>query len=406
MEGLVVNLINIYALISGPERLRFYQQASAFLSTLDPRKCLILGRDFNTTLEEWDHLGTEQCPATADVLREIVDHHSLVDIWRDQHPDNISTFTFVRVEAHQSHHSQLDHIYLSPRQWWDLGKVCAQLFCHDYTQGTSRWRDAAIEQLEREILELERRLAASTEDPPLCEACREKREELQALKDHRARGTFVQSHIHLLWKMDHGSCFFYTLEKRRGAKKHVTCLLAEDGTPSRIRRRSGVATLFSPDLRPKVLGVAKAVSGHLLHLQVCMEGLVVNLINIYALISGPERLRFYQQASAFLSTLDPRKCLILGRDFNTTLEEWDHLGTEQCPATADVLREIVDHHSLVDIWRDQHPDNISTFTFVRVEAHQSHHSQLDHIYLSRFHLSWAHSSASSWPRSLIIIWLP
>ncbi|CAM2110699.1 unnamed protein product [Caretta caretta] len=231
MEGLVVNLINIYALISGPERLRFYQQASAFLSTLDPRKCLILGRDFNTTLEEWDHLGTEQCPATADVLREIVDHHSLVDIWRDQHPDNISKFTFVRVEAHQSHHSQLDHIYLSPRQWWDLGKVCAQLFCHDYTQGTSRWRDAAIEQLEREILELERRLAASTEDPPLCEACREKREELQALKDHRARGTFVQSHIHLLWKMDHGSCFFYTLEKRRGAKKHVTCLLAEDGTP-------------------------------------------------------------------------------------------------------------------------------------------------------------------------------
>ncbi|CAM2110700.1 unnamed protein product [Caretta caretta] len=171
-------------------------------------------------------------------------------------------------------------------------------------------------------------------------------------------------------------------------------------------RTAGVATLFSPDLRPKVLGVAKAVSGHLLHLQVCMEGLVVNLINIYALISGPERLRFYQQASAFLSTLDPRKCLILGRDFNTTLEEWDHLGTEQCPATAGVLREIVDHHSLVDIWRDQHPDNISKFTFVRVEAHQSHHSQLDHIYLSRFHLSWAHSSASSWPRSLIIIWLP
>ncbi|CAM2107519.1 unnamed protein product [Caretta caretta] len=30
--------------------------------------------------------------------------------------------------------------------------------------------------------------------------------------------------------MDHGSCFFYTLEKKRGAKKHITCLLAEDGT--------------------------------------------------------------------------------------------------------------------------------------------------------------------------------
>ncbi|CAM4493817.1 unnamed protein product [Lepidochelys kempii] len=30
--------------------------------------------------------------------------------------------------------------------------------------------------------------------------------------------------------MDHSSLFFYALEKRRGAKKHVTCLLAEDGT--------------------------------------------------------------------------------------------------------------------------------------------------------------------------------
>ncbi|CAM2111752.1 unnamed protein product [Caretta caretta] len=32
--------------------------------------------------------------------------------------------------------------------------------------------------------------------------------------------------------MDHGSHFFYALEKRRGAKKHISCLLAEDSTPS------------------------------------------------------------------------------------------------------------------------------------------------------------------------------
>ncbi|CAM4659221.1 unnamed protein product [Lepidochelys kempii] len=76
-----------------------------------------------------------------------------------------------------------------------------------------------------------------------------------------------------------------------------------------------------------------------------------------------------------------------------TLEERDRSGTEQCPATTDVLREIVDHHSLVDIWRDHHPDDVSTFTFVRVEAHRSRHSRLDRIYLSRFHLSQAHSSS-------------
>ncbi|CAM2100058.1 unnamed protein product [Caretta caretta] len=153
-----------------------------------------------------------------------------------------TSFTFVRVEAHQSRHCWLDRIHLScfhisgahcssirpapfsdhhlatvtvslctewpgpaywhynnslledvgfvatfrefwlawrgqrrafplARRWWYLGKVRAWLFCSDYTRGTHRQRDAAIEQLEREVLELERRLATSSEDPSLCGAC-------------------------------------------------------------------------------------------------------------------------------------------------------------------------------------------------------------------------------------------
>ncbi|CAM2096298.1 unnamed protein product [Caretta caretta] len=302
IEGLFVNLVNVYAPTSGPERLQFYQQASAFLSTLDPHECLVLGGDFNTTLEKRDCSGTEQSPSTTDILWEIVEHHSLVDIWRDHHPDDTSMFTCVQVEAHRLSHSRLDRIYLShfhlsrahpssirlapfsdhhlatvtaslcaerpgpaywhfnnslledegfvtsfrefwlawqgqrcafpsARRWWDLGKVRARLFCCDYTWGTSRWRNAAIEQLEREVVELDWRLATSPEDPLLCGVCPEKREELRAHEDHRALGAFVRSCIRLLREMDHGSRFFYVLEKRRGAKKHVTFLLAEDGTP-------------------------------------------------------------------------------------------------------------------------------------------------------------------------------
>ncbi|CAM2115148.1 unnamed protein product [Caretta caretta] len=156
-----------------------------------------------------------------------------------------------------------------------------------------------------------------------------------------------------------------------------------------IVHMAGEATLFSPDLWPEVLGVAEAVPGPLLHLRVCMEGLVVNLLNIYAPPLGPELLYFFQQESAFLGTLDPHECLVLRGEFNTTLEERDRSGIKQCPAAADVLREIVDHHSLVDVWCDHHPDDVSTFTFVRVEAHRSRHSQLDRIYLSRFHHSWS-----------------
>ncbi|CAM4533491.1 unnamed protein product [Lepidochelys kempii] len=86
-------------------------------------------------------------------------------------------------------------------------------------------------------------------------------------------------------------------------------------------RQGGVATLFSPNLWPEVLGVAEAVPGHLLHLPVYIGGLVVNLVNVYAPTLGPEWLQFYQQASAFLGTLDSHKCLVLGGDFNTTLKD-------------------------------------------------------------------------------------
>ncbi|CAM4642406.1 unnamed protein product [Lepidochelys kempii] len=79
------------------EQVRFYGQALAFLGTLDPHEFLALGGDFNTTLEDRDRSGVETFQAAVGVLREIMDHHSLVDVWRDHHPDDDVTFTYVRV---------------------------------------------------------------------------------------------------------------------------------------------------------------------------------------------------------------------------------------------------------------------------------------------------------------------
>ncbi|CAM2106021.1 unnamed protein product [Caretta caretta] len=68
--------------------------------------------------------------------------------------------------------------------------------------------------------------------------------------------------------MDCGSRFFYALEKKKGAKKHVTCLLAEDGTPlmdleeMRGRVRAFYAGLFSPD--PTYPDVRRVLSDGLL----------------------------------------------------------------------------------------------------------------------------------------------
>ncbi|CAM2105888.1 unnamed protein product [Caretta caretta] len=149
-------------------------------------------------------------------------------------------------------------------------------------------------------------------------------------------------------------------------------------------RSAGLATLFSPELWPKVLGVAEVVPGRLLHIRAWR---ILNLVNIYAPNVDPERVLFYRQTLAFLSTLDPHECLVLGGDFNTILEERDRSGVKTSQAAAGVLTEIVDHHSLVDVWRDHHPDDDVTFTYVRVEGDRSCHSRLDRIYISRFHLA-------------------
>ncbi|EMP41820.1 hypothetical protein UY3_00925 [Chelonia mydas] len=45
---------------------------------------------------------------------------------------------------------------------------------------------------------------------------------------------------------------------------------------------AGVATLFSPELRPEVLGVAKVGPDRLLHVRDHVEELALNLVNVYA----------------------------------------------------------------------------------------------------------------------------
>ncbi|CAM2105219.1 unnamed protein product [Caretta caretta] len=153
-------------------------------------------------------------------------------------------------------------------------------------------------------------------------------------------------------------------------------------------RTAGVATLFSPDLQPKMLRVTEAVPGRLLHLRALMDGLMVNLINVYVLTSGPEQLHFYQQASAFLDTLDPHECLVLGGDFKTTLEEQDRAVPDPHGRPPGDSRTSLPGGHVTRPPPGQHLD----VHLCPGGAHWSRHARLDRIYLSRFHLSRAHSS--------------
>ncbi|KAG6940501.1 hypothetical protein G0U57_015904, partial [Chelydra serpentina] len=140
----------------------------------------------------------------------------------------------------------------SAQRWWDVGKVRARLFCRSHTRGASRRRDVVIEQLEREVLELERRLAASPGDPPLCGAHREKREELRALDDLRARGaSYDPASVSCgRWIVAPASSMPW---RRRGGKKAHPLPSGggrrplTDPAEMRERARAFYAGLFSPD---------------------------------------------------------------------------------------------------------------------------------------------------------------
>ncbi|CAM2106124.1 unnamed protein product [Caretta caretta] len=246
MERLVVNFVNIYAPTTSLKQPQFYQRVSDFLGTLDSHECLAHSSNIRPAPFSDHHLATITASLHAERPGLAYWHFNNSLLEDEGFVTSFREFWLAWREQRRA--------FPSARRWWDLGKVHAKLFCRDYTRGTSRRRNAVIEQLEREVLEMERHLAASPEDPFLCGACREKREELQALEDHRARGAFIRSRIRLLREMDRGSCFFYALEKTRGAKKHVTCLLAEDGAPLTDpvemcgRARDFYTSLFSPDL--------------------------------------------------------------------------------------------------------------------------------------------------------------
>lgn len=90
----------------------------------------------------------------------------------------------------------------------------------------------------------------------------------------------------------------------------------------------------------------------------------MNLVKVYAPTSGPEKVHFFQQVSAFLSSLDPHKCLVLGGDFNTTLKERDYRGMRRCPDAADVLWATVDRNSLVYISKGSNM-TASSFVFIQ-----------------------------------------
>ncbi|CAM2114070.1 unnamed protein product [Caretta caretta] len=255
-----------------------YRNIRFFLSTQDPHTCLVFGGDFNAILDVQDHTGREKYQAAVDVLRRIVDQHSLVDNTTPivpAHSNSIRLAPFSWVSAVMA--------LLTPEQqgraywhfnsslledagfavsfwefwltWWRQKHAFALMQRWGrYVPGSSAMttpggQSAAIEKLEQEVLELE--LAAHPGDPSFCRECQENHDKLQALNPSTpsSPGHFLSilqpapsgngSQLLLL------TCFLVPLFFSR----HRTCLLEEDSNPlTDLVEMQGRARAFYPSL--------------------------------------------------------------------------------------------------------------------------------------------------------------
>lgn len=145
----------------------------------------------------------------------------------------------------------------------------------------------------------------------------------------------------------------------------------------------GVAILFAKDLNMKVISLREIEKGRVLVVQVEIMGLIFVFVNIYAPNKGAERINLFKKLDDGLKVVDKNECLVLGGDWNCTLDfTMDRNGEEPYPPSANVLSNIIRDYELVDIWREQHLKT-RQFSWVKVSGEHFSAARLDRFYICK-----------------------
>ncbi|KAJ3583936.1 hypothetical protein NHX12_015433 [Muraenolepis orangiensis] len=128
-------------------------------------------------------------------------------------------------------------------QWWEVGKAQIRVFCQQYTAYSTANIRRAIEQLEREIRELESVSARNIEQSLL------KQQQLNCFLQEKAKGALIRARFTSMRDIDAPTTFFFNLERSVGQRKQMVCLRLPDGQvtsePAEMRRH---AVSFYTDL--------------------------------------------------------------------------------------------------------------------------------------------------------------
>lgn len=117
---------------------------------------------------------------------------------------------------------------------------------------------------------------------------------------------------------------------------------------------AGVAILFSADLNVRILSINELENGRLLLIKAKIKERSFVFVNIYAPNIGKDRIKLFETLKNTLVSLSQEDFLIIGGDFNCTLDfVIDRNGEEPHPASAKVLKAMITQLGLVDVWREK-----------------------------------------------------
>ena len=134
----------------------------------------------------------------------------------------------------------------------------------------------------------------------------------------------------------------------------------------------GVAILISNKIECTIRKIKDDNNGRTLLLNVMIEGISINLINIYAPNRAHERSAFFQNVSAFIEEhRDPDGDIICAGDFNCTLRDIDRISNNiySDKSVETLKKRIIDNFSLNDIW--QRNKNKDGYTFYNKNGSKS-----------------------------------
>ncbi|KAK3530736.1 hypothetical protein QTP70_000758 [Hemibagrus guttatus] len=118
----------------------------------------------------------------------------------------------------------------------------------------------------------------------------------------------------------------------------------------------GVALLFARNFIPCSYSVEEILTGRLLKVKAFYENEVLVFICVYTPTSAVERMGFLDTLSNVIADCDTADILILGGDFNCTMDDLDRNHAEPHVASRKRLWEVKEAHKLSDIWRTFNKD--------------------------------------------------